>query len=149
MNKEATQLPTIDPRFFLNTQDNNICLNFLSGYAKFCLQALCQQDQLNAARELTAICADDGKSLKERLSMYLQLTAANLFLSCNNKIGKDCFQYRSDSLKIKKEEKARSIRKAKEEYDNITEKAEKIKVVLTGQEKKKSRHFSNLNLLCL
>ena len=70
--------------------------------------------------------------------MYSKLTAANLFLSRDNRIGQDCFQYRRKKLDEKRKKVIEKVRLAKAEWQQCKVEAQKIEQLLT-ETKKRSR----------
>ena len=113
-------IPKYDTQYVKHV-NSNIRLNFSKGTGELCLNAIIQDDQLQQARENIAKQKDDGKTLKERLSVYSKLTAVNLFLSRDNRIGQECFQYRRKKLDEKKRKIIQKVKLAKVEWQQCKE----------------------------
>ena len=97
--------PLMDPKFL--KQDTPMpLLNYNTGNAAFCIDALLQHDQLMTARQRIKKEQENGKSVQDKIAASKRVTAGMLVKSGSHRLGQTVF----DVVKERTQQKADALR---------------------------------------
>ena len=125
LTSSSTFSVTTNNQSTINT-NLQLSLNFSNGTAQSCLDAIVKDSDLQMARERIKENLIKGKAIKEQLKEHSRITSGVVFKCNTTRLGQTVFDaYKDNQLKKKEGERAK-MRKQKEEYIRMVQKANEI-----------------------